>query len=196
MEQNDTSLNPLLNEIFAQLKKIKIIPPHFLIAMMRWLIARMMLGAVETDHTTFFILALQKYDAAIAAVPMVVVVAVPAKGMYLDNGYLVINDVLPEKRYLLSSITGLKRNGSIVDIYFVEGPSKTLSSTIKKLDALLKRDGFYSPMKNSIVNIIHVKLIDKGVTGEVHLPNDVNFDISETKKAELRRLHKQHQSRL
>jgi two-component system LytT family response regulator len=71
------------------------------------------------------------------------------------------------------------------DLYFADGRLVQVSKTIKEYEEILAYYGFFRAHRQYLINIKHIKSIDKTGQGKVRLTGDIEIPLATRKKEEL-----------
>lgn len=71
------------------------------------------------------------------------------------------------------------------DLYFEDGRLVQVSKTIKEYEEILTHYGFFRAHRQYLINIKHIKSIDKTGQGKVRLTGDIEIPLATRKKEEL-----------
>lgn len=81
-----------------------------------------------------------------------------------------------------NNITHCESDGSYCTIYTTEGMKIVTSKPIKDFDEMLSGSGFYRVHRSYLINLSHIKRIDKAEGGTVILSNDQKIPVASRKR--------------
>lgn len=85
----------------------------------------------------------------------------------------------------LQELVYLEGDGNCTHFFLTNGKKRTVSKTLKEYEKLLESHGFFRVHKSYMINLSHVRSVQRGSSGVVHLVGEMEVPVSRRRKQAL-----------